>query len=100
MTHTDRQEIAELVWWIRDAANSICGQNGATPHQDKLLDAADLLECLTTPPVGDMVMVPKWPTDEMVRAANEAYHNGHHGYLGAMHAALCAALSAAAQEDN
>lgn len=32
-------------------------------------------------------------TDEMCRAANEAYHNGHHGYLGAMHSTLVAAMA-------
>ena len=34
-----------------------------------------------------------WPSDAACRAANEAYHGGHHGYLGAMHAALRAAYA-------
>lgn len=34
----------ELVYWIRDAANSICGQTGAETHQDKLHEAADWIE--------------------------------------------------------
>jgi predicted nucleic acid-binding Zn-ribbon protein len=34
----------DLVWWVRDAANSICGQTGAKTHQDKLHKAADEIE--------------------------------------------------------
>lgn len=36
----------DLTWWVRDAANSICGQTGATTHQEKLLEAADEIERL------------------------------------------------------
>ena len=40
------QEPSDLVWWVRDAANSICGQTGATTHQEKLHEAADRIEAL------------------------------------------------------
>lgn len=36
----------DLLWWVRDAANSICGQTGAKTHQDKLHEAADEIERL------------------------------------------------------
>lgn len=36
----------DLVWWVRDAANSICGQAGAKTHQEKLHEAADEIERL------------------------------------------------------
>lgn len=31
----------DLLYWVRDAADSICGQTGAKTHQDKLHEAAD-----------------------------------------------------------
>lgn len=36
----------DLIWWVRDAANSICGQTGAATHQKKLLKAAHEIERL------------------------------------------------------
>lgn len=36
-----------LIWWVRDAADSICGQTGARAHQEKLHAAADELKNLT-----------------------------------------------------
>lgn len=33
-------------WWMRDAANSICGQTGAKTHQGKLHQAADSFDMM------------------------------------------------------
>lgn len=38
---TAGREKDALIWWVRDAANSICGQTGAKTHQEKLHKAAD-----------------------------------------------------------
>lgn len=35
-----------LTYWMRDAANSICGQTGAKTHQEKLNEAADAFEVM------------------------------------------------------
>ena len=43
---TQEIERAGLVWWVRDAANSICGQTGAKTHQEKLHEAADFLKSI------------------------------------------------------
>lgn len=32
-----------LTYWVRDAADSICGQTGAKTHQEKLHEAARLV---------------------------------------------------------
>jgi len=36
----------DLTYWMRDAANSICGQTGAKTHQEKLNTAADTFEVM------------------------------------------------------
>ena len=33
----------DLAWWVRDTADSICGQTGAKTHQEKLHEAAKLV---------------------------------------------------------
>ena len=45
-----------LTWWIRDAANSICGQTGAKAHQKKLHEAADKMEA--TRKAADAILAP------------------------------------------
>lgn len=57
-----------ITWWVRDAANSICGQNGAKAHQDKLHEAADKLEA--TRKAADAILAPM--TMEFGRALIES----------------------------